>query len=73
MRQRFLSLVMATLLLAGAVLVLAKGRPSGVVVNVTPLAVVTAWLVLPKPDRRWFVVAALLVVAVFLTVVREIA
>ena len=55
MRTRFLSLVMATLLLAGCRVGLGDGaRLVGVV---TLLAVVASWVVVPTPDRRWFVVA----------------
>jgi len=57
MRTRFLSRVMATLLLAGAVLVLARGQR--LVAVMTPLALVASCLVLPKPDRPWFVAALL--------------
>ena len=48
---------MAPLLLAGAVLVFFWG--GRLVLVVTPLALVASWLVLPKPDRPWFVAALL--------------
>ena len=57
MRTRFLSRVLAMLLLAGAVLVLARGQR--LVAVMTPLALVASCLVLPKPDRPWFVAALL--------------
>ena len=60
MSSRLQARVMAALLFAGAVLVLVRGNRLVPVLIVTPLALVTSYLVLPKPDRPW-AVAALLV------------
>jgi hypothetical protein len=60
MSSRLQARVMAALLFAGALLVLVRGARPVLVLIVTPLALVTSYLVLPKSGRPW-AVAALLV------------